>query len=54
MQILWHKADKVFTPSRETPTAKPGEDIKFVNGPEGDKIYIDSKKVEHKKFTYTY
>lgn len=54
MQILWHKVDKVFTPSRETPTAKPGEDIKFVDGPDGDKIFIDSKKVEHKRFTYTY
>ncbi|NHJ38435.1 MAG: beta-lactamase family protein [Asgard group archaeon] len=54
MQILNHKKDLIFTPSRETPSAKPGEDIEFIDGPDGDKIYLDSKKREHKKFEYNY
>lgn len=54
MQILNHKGDNVFTPSKESPTAKPGEEIQFIRGPENEIIYIDSKKGEHKKFSFSY
>ncbi|NHK32981.1 MAG: beta-lactamase family protein [Asgard group archaeon] len=54
MQILRPKEGYVFTPTNQTPTAKPGEDIEFIDGPDGDKIFIDSKKGEHKRFSYTY
>ncbi len=53
IQILQHKEGHVFTPSSETPTAKPGEDIEFISSPNGDKIYLDSKKGEHRRFSYT-
>ena len=54
MQILNHKGNLVFTPSKETPTAKPGEDIQFIENKENKKIYLDSKREEHQRFTYNY
>lgn len=54
MQILDHKEGFVFTPTKETPSAKPGEDIEFIDNPKGDKIYLDSKKGEHQRFSYSY
>jgi CubicO group peptidase (beta-lactamase class C family) len=54
MQILKHKEGYVFTPTNQTPTAKTGEDIEFIDDPNGDKIYIGSKKVEYKRFSYSY
>ncbi|NHJ05246.1 MAG: class A beta-lactamase-related serine hydrolase [Candidatus Heimdallarchaeota archaeon] len=54
MQILNHKGNLVFTPSKETPTAKPGEDIRFIDSSDGKKIYLDSKKGEHYRFGFAY
>ena len=54
MQILNHKGSFIFTPSKETPTAKPGENIQFIENSKGQKVYIDSKKGEHYQFSYSY
>lgn len=54
MQILEHKEGYVFTPTKETPTVKLDEDIEFIDSPNGDKILLDSKKGEHRKFEYSY
>ncbi|MBK5114791.1 MAG: beta-lactamase family protein [Candidatus Heimdallarchaeota archaeon] len=54
MQILEHKKDYIFTPTNESPTAKPGEDIEFIKNKNGEIILLDSKKGEHKRFEYSY
>ncbi|MFW9923738.1 MAG: serine hydrolase domain-containing protein [Candidatus Thorarchaeota archaeon] len=54
MQILCDKGSNMFTPTAETPTAKPGEDIQFIKNLEGKIIYIDSKKGEHHRLSFSY
>ncbi|NPD90501.1 MAG: beta-lactamase family protein [Asgard group archaeon] len=54
MQILEHKKGFVFTPTKESPIAKPGENIEFIKNKLGETILLDSKKGEHKRFEYSY
>ncbi|NHJ46745.1 MAG: beta-lactamase family protein [Asgard group archaeon] len=49
-----HKKDLVFTAPKKLPYSSPGEDIEFIDGPDGKKIYVDAHKGQRKRFEFSY
>ncbi len=54
MQTYKHEKDNIFIASKEMAFGSPGQEIKFVDGPDGDKIFIDSHGGKHKRFSFSY
>ncbi|NHK32828.1 MAG: beta-lactamase family protein [Asgard group archaeon] len=52
--IYEHKKDQLFTAPKKSPYSSPGEDIEFIDGPDGKKIFVDAHKGENKKFEFNY
>ncbi len=53
-EIYKHEEGKKFTLSKEYPFGSPGQKIDFVDGPDGEKIFIDSHGGKSKRFNYKY
>ncbi len=53
-QIYKHEEGHKFTLSKEYPFGSPGQNINFVDGPDGEKIFIDSHGGKSKRFNYRY
>ncbi len=54
MQILQHKEGHTFTVNRNGPNISIGEDIRFEKQSNGDFIYLDCQRGEHRKFDFDY
>jgi CubicO group peptidase (beta-lactamase class C family) len=54
LQIYEHKEDFTFTAPKKPFSASPGQDIEFIDGPEGEKIFVDSHGGKNKRFTFEY
>jgi CubicO group peptidase (beta-lactamase class C family) len=52
--IYEHKKDLLFTAPKKSPYSSPGEDIEFIDGPDGKKIFVDAHKGENKRFEFSY
>ncbi|NHJ39249.1 MAG: beta-lactamase family protein [Asgard group archaeon] len=52
--IYEHKKDQIFTAPKKSPYSSPGEDIEFIDGPDGKKIFLDAHKGENKRFEFSY
>ena len=54
IQILQHKEEYTFTVNRNGPNISIGEDISFEKQSNGDFIYLDCQRSEHRKFEFSY
>jgi len=54
IQIYEHKEGHKFIAPKEPPFASPGQEIEFVDGPDKEKIFVDSHGGKNKRFEYTY
>ena len=54
MQIYEHKEAYTFTEPKEQSFASPGQDIEFIDGPDGKKIFVDSHGGKNKRFEFSY
>ncbi|MCG3223414.1 MAG: hypothetical protein H7647_03030, partial [Candidatus Heimdallarchaeota archaeon] len=53
-EIYKHEEGKKFTLSKEYPFSSPGQRISFIDGPDGEKIFVDSHGGKSKRFSYKY
>lgn len=53
-EIYKHEDGNKFTLSKEYPFGSPGQKIDFIDGPDGEKIFIDSHGGKSKRFNYKY
>jgi len=54
MQIYKNDKDYKFIAPKDLPFASPGQPIEFIDGPDGEKIFVDSHKGKAKRFKYEY
>ncbi len=54
IQIYKHDKDFRFIAPKNLPFASPGQPIEFIDGPDGEKIFVDSHKGKSKKFKFDY
>jgi CubicO group peptidase (beta-lactamase class C family) len=54
MQIYKHDKDFRFIAPKDLPFSSPGQPVEFIDGPDGQKIFVDAHRAEHKKFKYEY
>jgi len=54
LAIYKHDKDFRFTAPKDFPFASPGQPVEFVDGPDGEKIFVDSHKGKAKKFKFEY
>ncbi|TET30992.1 MAG: class A beta-lactamase-related serine hydrolase [Candidatus Heimdallarchaeota archaeon] len=54
IQIYKHKEGQKFIAPKEPPFASPGQEIEFIDGPDKEKIFVDSHGGKNKRFEFTY
>ncbi len=54
MQIYKHEKDHKFIAPKDLPFASPGQEVEFVDGPDGEKIFVDSHGGKYKRFSFSY
>ncbi|MHA1198010.1 MAG: serine hydrolase domain-containing protein [Candidatus Heimdallarchaeaceae archaeon] len=54
LQIFKHDKEYRFIAPKEPAFASPGQPVEFIDGPDGDKIFIDSHKGKAEKFKFNY
>jgi len=54
LEFYKHEKDHKFISSKDFPFASPGQEIEFIDGPDGEKIFIDSHGGKHKRFSFSY
>jgi len=54
MQILTHKEGHNFIVTGGGPNISPGEDICFTKSSDGEMVYLDCSRGEHKRFEFVY
>jgi hypothetical protein len=54
LQIYEHVDDLTFKAPKQPYSASPGQEIVFIDGPDGEKIFVDSHKGKNKRFTFSY
>ncbi len=54
IQIYKHREGQKFIAPKEPPFASPGQEIEFIDGPDKEKIFVDSHGGKNKRFEFTY
>ena len=54
MQIYKHDEGYRFIAPKDRPFASPGQKIEFIDGPDGEKVFVDSHGGKAKRYTYSY
>ncbi len=54
MQIYKLDKNNRFIAPKDLPFSSPGQPVEFIDGPDGEKIFVDSHRAEHKRFNYEY
>lgn len=54
LQIYKHDEGYKFTAPKELPFASPGQKIEFLDGPDGEKVFIDSHGGKSKRYKFSY
>ena len=54
IQIYKHKESHKFIAPKEPPFASPGQEIEFIDGPDKEKIFVDSHGGKNKRFDFSY
>lgn len=54
IQIYKHKEGHKFIAPKEPPFASPGQEIEFIEGPNKEKIFVDSHGGKNKRFEFSY
>ena len=54
LQIYKHDRDYKFIAPKDLPFASPGQPVEFIDGLDGEKIFVDSHKGKAKRFKVEY
>jgi len=54
IQIYEHIKDNRFKAPKEKSFSSPGQEIEFIDGPDGEKIFVDSHGGENRRFKFSY